>query len=95
MRLDELRRYRDQIQEIAQRSGARQIRVFGSIAHGTAIDTSDVDVLVEMEPGRSLIDLARIELDLEELLGCAVDVVTENGLRERIRDHVLQTAVAL
>ena len=95
MRLDDLRRYRVQIQEIARRSGARQVRVFGSVAQDRATDTSDVDVLIELEPNRSLLDLARIELELEELLGCSVDVVTENGLRDRIRDHVRRTAVAL
>ncbi len=95
MQLHELRQHRAQIEEIARRCGARDIRVFGSVARGTATEDSDVDVLVELEPSRSLLDLARIELELEDLLGRSVDVVTERSLRERIREEVRQTAVAL
>ena len=73
----------------------RSVRIFGSAARGEADERSDVDVLVDMEPGRSLLDLAGVLVDLEELLGCKVDVVTERGLRERIRERVLQEAVPL
>lgn len=75
--------------------GARNVRVFGSVARGEADEASDVDFLVDMEPGRTLFDLAGVLLDLGKLLGCKVDVVTERGLKPRIRDRVLREAVAL
>ena len=75
--------------------GARNIRVFGSVARGEADEKSDIDFLVEMEPGRSLLDLGGLLMDLQEVLGRDVDVVTERGLNPRIRDRVLKEAVAL
>ena len=66
---------------LAERRGARNIRVFGSVARGEAGPESDLDLLVEMEPGRSLLDHIALIQDLEEVLGCRVDVVTEAGLR--------------
>ncbi len=80
---------------IAGKHGARKVRIFGSVARGEADAASDLDFLVEMEPGRSLLDLGGLLMDLQDLLGCRVDVVTEKGLRERIRDRVLKEAVAL
>ncbi len=77
---------------LAERRGARNIRVFGSVARGEAGPESDLDLLVEMEPGRSLLDHIALIQDLEEVLGCRVDVVTEAGLRERIRPRVLREA---
>ena len=74
-------------------SGARDIRVFGSVARGDEREGSDVDFLVALEPGRTLLDLARLELRLERLLGRRVDVVTEAGLREPIRSAALREAV--
>lgn len=93
--VDDLREHRDEILEIAGRHGARNVRVFGSVARGDADASSDVDILVEMERGRSLLDLAGFHLDVEDLLGVRVDVVTEKGLRERIRDDVLAEAVSV
>jgi len=93
--LEDLRAKRGEILRIAAKRGARNVRIFGSAARGEADERSDVDVLVDMEPGRSLLDLAGVLVDLEELLGCKVDVVTERGLRERIRERVLQEAVPL
>lgn len=93
--LKDLRRRRAEILEVAARHGARNVRVFGSVARGDVDEASDVDILVEMEKGRSLLDLAGFHLDLEELLGVSVDVVTVNGLRERIRDDVLAEALPL
>jgi predicted nucleotidyltransferase len=75
--------------------GARTVRVFGSVARGEADAASDLDLLVEMEPGRSLLDLGGLLMELQDLLGCRVDVVTEKRLRERIRDRVLKVAVSL
>jgi hypothetical protein len=92
---DLLKQKRGQILRLAARHGARNLRVFGSVARGEAGPTSDVDFLVEMEPGRSLFDLGGLLMDLEALLGCRVDLVTERGLKERIRDRVLQEAVPI
>ncbi len=65
------------------------------MARGEADASSDVDFLVEMEPGRSLFDLGGLLMDLQELLNCKVDIVTEKGLRERIRERVLKEAISL
>lgn len=86
---------REDILRIAAEHGAFNVRTFGSVARGEADTESDIDLLVDMQQGRSLLDLVGLWMDLEELLGCKVDVVTERGLRERIRDQVLQEAVAL
>ena len=86
---------REEILRIAARYGAYNVRIFGSVARGEADEQSDIDLLVNMEPGRSLLDLCGLLIDLEELLGRKVDVVTEKGLRDRIRERVLKEAVAL
>ena len=86
---------RPEIFKIASRHGAYNVRLFGSVARGETDEASDVDVLVELEPNRSLLDLGGLLADLEELLGCKVDVVTERGLKTRIRDRVLKEAVPL
>ena len=78
---------------VAAHRGARNVRVFGSVARGTD-EKSDIDFLVEMEPGR-LFDLSGLLLDLESLLHVSVDVVTERGLRPRVRERVLAEAVPL
>ena len=96
MPLDELlRTKREDILRVAKKYGAYNVRVFGSVARGEADSQSDIDLLVNMEPGRSLLDLIGLLIDLEELLGCKVDVVTEKGLRDRIRERVLKEAVTL
>lgn len=93
--LEGLRQNKAAIERIARRWGARNVRIFGSVARGEAQARSDVDLLVELEPGRSLIDLGGFIADVEELLGCRVDVVSERGLRPRFRDRILQEAVPL
>ena len=95
MGIEELRNRRDEILQVASRHGARHVRIFGSVARGDADEKSDVDFLVEMEKGRSLLDLGGLLMDLQDLLGRPVDVVTEKGLRERIRSRVLREAVPL
>jgi len=90
-----VRSKRREILQIAARHGARRLRVFGSVARGDASPDSDVDFLVDMEPGRSLFDLGALLMDLQDLLNCRVDVVTEKGLRPRIRERVLREAVLL
>lgn len=96
MSLEELlQTKRDDILRTAKIYGAYNVRVFGSVARGEADAGSDIDLLVDMEKGRSLLDLGGLLVDLQDMLGCDVDVVTEQGLRERIREHVLKEAVAL
>jgi hypothetical protein len=90
-----LKSKREDILRIAARRGARNVRLFGSVARGEADVQSDVDILVDMEPGRSLLDLGGLWWELNELLGVKVDVVTANGLRERIRERVLSEAIPL
>jgi uncharacterized protein len=86
---------REEILAIARHYGARNVRLFGSVARREARPDSDIDFLVELEPGRSLFDLGGMLNDLEELLGVEVDVVTEKGLRKRIREQVIKEAVPL
>jgi predicted nucleotidyltransferase len=86
---------RDAILALAAKYGASNVRVFGSVAEGKADEHSDVDFLVDMEPGRSLFDLGGLLMDLQELLGREVDVVTEPALHWYIRERVLHQAKAL
>ncbi len=88
-----LKTKRQEILRIAAQHGARNARVFGSVARGEADDRSDIDLLVEMEPGRSLLDLGGLQYELERLFGRPVDVVTERGLKARIRDRILREAI--
>jgi predicted nucleotidyltransferase len=86
---------RKKILQIAARHGAHKVRVFGSVARGTARRGSDIDFLVEMEEGRSLLDHAALVLDLERLLKRSVDVASERGLGQPLRKEVLRDAIAL
>ena len=86
---------REKILQIAARYGARNVRLFGSTARGDLRPESDVDLLVDLEPDRSLFDLGGLLSEVSELLGREVDVVTEKGLRPRIREQVLREAVRL
>ena len=90
-----LQERRDDILRVAAKRGAHNLRVFGSVARGEARPDSDVDLLVDLEPGRNLLDLGGLLMDLRELLNCPVDVVTEKGLRDRIRERVLKEALPL
>jgi hypothetical protein len=83
---------RKEIMQIAARHGAYNVRVFGSVARGEARPDSDIDFLVNLEADRSLLDLARLLRELQALLNCPVDVVTEAGLRPRLRPKVLEEA---
>jgi predicted nucleotidyltransferase len=95
MGLDELRARRHEILQIAARHGARDVRIFGSVVRGEAGSASDVDVLVDMDKGRSLLDLVAFWQDLEELLACKVDVVTDGGISPYLRDRIYAEAQPL
>jgi uncharacterized protein len=96
MGIDELlNARRSEILEIARRHGAHNVRIFGSVARSEAGPESDVDFIVEMDAGRSLLDLGGLLYDLQQLLGMEVDVVTEKGLKARIRERVLAEAIPL
>lgn len=89
---DLLEKDRAAILEIAKRWGACELRVFGSMARGDAGPESDVDLLVRMEEGRTGVDMGGLLMDLQELLGRKVDVVTEASLHPAIRRRVLEQA---
>jgi len=86
---------RDEILRIAAEHGARDLRVFGSVVRGEAQDASDLDVLVNLDEDRSLLDRVALKQDLEDLLGCEVDVVTEGAVHRLLRDRILAEAVPL
>ena len=87
-----LEKYGDDIRHLARRHGVVQMRVFGSRTRGAATVSSDLDLLVDLKPERDLLDLVEFKLDLEDLLGCEVDVVTEGGLSPYLRDRILKEA---
>jgi predicted nucleotidyltransferase len=86
---------RDDILRLAERRGAHNIRVFGSVARGEANADSDLDLLVSWDPGRSLLDHAGLVQDLQELLGVKVHVGTENSLHWYVRERILREATPL
>jgi len=92
---DLLKEKREDVLRICAKYGARNVRVFGSVARGDADEASDIDLIVEFEPGRSLLDHAGLWLEPQELLGRKVDVVSARGIKPRIRNRVLQGAVPL
>ncbi len=96
MTLNELRTSkREAILSAASRRGVGNVRVFGSVARGESDDRSDVDFLVDLDPGRSLLDLGGLQRDLELLLAARVDVVSSRGLRDSVRKRILRDAVSL
>jgi predicted nucleotidyltransferase len=86
---------REEILSVVTRHGGRNVRIFGSQALGEAKPDSDVDILIDLESGRSLLDIVAIKQDLEDLLGCSVDVVTEAAVSPYIREQVMSEAVKL
>jgi predicted nucleotidyltransferase len=86
---------RDDILRIAARRGVRSVRVFGSVARGDSDDESDIDFLVDLDPGHRLMDLGGFLEELRELLGRSVDVVTERNLRTELPERVLGEAICL
>jgi uncharacterized protein len=92
---DILNQRKADIRALAAKHGAQNLRVFGSVARREATCESDLDFLVDMEPGRTLLDLIGFSQDLEELLGCSIDVVTEEALSPHLRDRICAEAVPL
>jgi uncharacterized protein len=90
-----VRAHRDNILALAAQYGASNVRIFGSLARGEANSDSDVDLLIALDDDRSLLDLIGLSQDLEDLLGRSVDLVTERGLNPRLRERVLDEAMAL
>ena len=86
---------RDAIIGLAHRYGAHDVRIFGSLARGDATETSDVDLLVRFDPDRSLFDHGGLLMDLRDLLGCKVDVVSEGALQGRFGKIVRKEAIPL
>jgi predicted nucleotidyltransferase len=87
--------HRNEILAVAAKHGARNVRLFGSVARGSDDERSDIDLIVDFDPERSLLDHAALSLELQELLGHKVDIVSGRGLKPRIRDRVLTEAVPL
>jgi predicted nucleotidyltransferase len=94
MTLDELHKRRTEIERIAASDGARNVRVFGSVARGDAVSESDVDFLVDFDPDRTVLDLSALILDLQAALGCEVDVKELAG-DGRAAERIGREAVAL
>lgn len=95
MDISEIIDKKEQILELAAKYGASNVRVFGSVARGTADSNSDIDFLVDMEKGRSLFDLGGLLMELQQLLKHNVDVITENGLHWYIKEQVLHEAKSI
>ena len=93
--LERIMAERDRICEIAARHGARNIRIFGSVARGEEKEESDLDLLIDLEPDRSLLDIVALKSELEELLKISVDVAEPLTLHWYIRDRVIAEAVPL
>jgi len=86
---------RESILAIARRYGAHDVRMFGSVARGDATESSDLDLIVRFDPDRTLFDHGGLIMDLRDLLGVKVDVISEAGMRDRFRRHVMKEAMPL
>jgi len=86
---------REAILAIARRHGAHDVRVIGSVARGDAGESSDLDLIVRFDPDRTLFDHGGLIMDLRDLLGVKVDVISEAGMRERFRNYVMKEAIPL
>ena len=93
--IDLLKARREAIIQLAEQYGAHNVRVFGSVARGEAGPTSDIDLLVEMDQGRSLLDLIELSQELEGFLDCKVDILTDEGLSPHLEQRIHAEAVPL
>ncbi|MDA8382757.1 MAG: nucleotidyltransferase family protein [Betaproteobacteria bacterium] len=87
-----LQRHREAVLQIAARLGARNVRVFGSVLHGEDTEASDLDLLVDVPRGTTLLDMVRLQNAIEKELGVSVDVLTALDLPAKFRDQVIQEA---
>ena len=92
---DDILQHRGEIMDLARKYGASDIRIFGSVARGDATENSDLDLLIRLEPGRSLLDQGGLLMDLRDLLGMKVDVIDEDALSGRFGERVRLEAVPL
>jgi uncharacterized protein len=92
MGIEEIAKHKNQILALAAKHGASNVRIFGSMANGTANENSDVDFLVELQEGRSLFDMGGLLMDLQALLHRKVDITTEKGLHWYIKDRIIGEA---
>ena len=92
---DDILQRRSEIMDLARKYGASNIRIFGSVARGDATEDSDLDLLIHLEPGRSLLDQGGLLMDLRDLLGLKVDVLDEDALSGRMGEIVRREAVPL
>jgi hypothetical protein len=90
-----LREHREEILAAAAKHGARNVRIFGSVARGEAGPGSDIDLLVDMDPGRTILDLVGVYQDAGDFLGRRVDVLTDGGISPYLRKRILSEAVPL
>lgn len=88
-----MRRHRAEILQLCEKHGATNVAIFGSVARGDARPDSDIDLLIDLDPSKSLLDHIRLQNELEDLLGVKVDVVTRRGLHPLIHDAVLREAM--
>jgi len=95
MDIQELKNKRESIISVVERNGGRKVMIFGSLASGEGLTDSDVDILIELDPGKSLLDILAIKQDLEDLLHRNVDVLTESAVSPYIKDDIMSEAVAL
>lgn len=88
-------KYRNQILNIADKYKADNVRIFGSVVRGENSDDSDIDLLVHFKEGASLLDESGLDIDLNELLGCRVDVISDRAIRSEFKSFILKEAQAL
>jgi hypothetical protein len=86
---------REAILDVAHRHGAHDIRVIGSVARGDTEESSDLDLVVRFDPDRTLFDHGELIMDLQDLLQVEVDIISEAGMRDRFRNHVMKEAMSL